>query len=75
MNVAEGSGRSSRTDYSRFVGYASASCNEAEYQLLLARDLGYIPDSDFKAMSAELAEVRSMLTSLQRALLAANGRR
>ncbi|MEX0825286.1 MAG: four helix bundle protein [Acidimicrobiia bacterium] len=69
MNIAEGSGRMTRADYSRFIGYASASCNEAEYQLLLGRDLGYLADSDFEAMSQELSELRAMLTSLQRTLL------
>jgi four helix bundle protein len=72
MNVAEGSGRSTRVDYSRFVGYAAASCNEAEYQLLLARDLGYISMDDYEPLRDEFSEVRSMLTRLRQVLVRAD---
>jgi four helix bundle protein len=68
MNLAEGSGRASEADYARFVAYAAASCSEAEYQLHLGRDLGYLPTSDFDEMSIELSELRAMLTSLHRTL-------
>jgi four helix bundle protein len=68
MSLAEGSGRASEADYARFVGYAAASCSEAEYQLFLGRDLGYLPTSDFDEMSIELSELRAMLTSLHRRL-------
>jgi len=71
MNIAEGSGRPTRADYSRFLGYASGSCNEAEYQILLARDLGYLSTDDHETMTVELSELRAMLTSLQQALSAA----
>jgi four helix bundle protein len=68
MNIAEGSGRSTEGDYARFITYAAASCNEADYQLLLARDLGYLLAAEFDPMRRELSELRSMLTSLARTL-------
>ena len=68
MNIAEGSGRSSDTDYSRFVAYGRASCNELEYQLLLARDLGYLETVEFAPLAKEVSELRSMLTSFHRKL-------
>ncbi|HLA66328.1 MAG TPA: four helix bundle protein [Acidimicrobiia bacterium] len=76
-NVAEGAGRGSDRDFARFVGIAIGSTNEAEYQLLLACDLGYLPSLDFGVLASELAEVRSMLTGLRQWLSGAGnpGRR
>lgn len=42
-NVAEGCGRSTNNELSRFIDIATGSASEVEYQLLLAKDLGYLP--------------------------------
>jgi four helix bundle protein len=68
-NIAEGSGRASGADYARFVSYAAASCNETEYHLLLARDLGYIGVDEWTSIAAEVGEIRSMLVALSRRLV------
>jgi len=45
MNIAEGSGRGSNADYARCVQIGLGSMNELEYQLLLARDLGFLTEA------------------------------
>jgi len=69
-NIAEGAGRDSDRDFARFVAVAAASSNETEYQLLLARDLGYVTDATFRAITLEITRVRSMLTRLPQSLTA-----
>jgi four helix bundle protein len=67
-NISEGSGRDSDIDYARFLGYGVASATELEYQLLLARDLGYITPERHQRLDDELGEVRAMLLSINRRL-------
>ena len=40
-NIAEGSGRTTNADFARFLAIAAGSASEVQYQLELARDLGY----------------------------------
>lgn len=68
MNLAEGSGSSSDREFARFIGIAIASSLELEYQLLLARDLGYIAGAHQQELERELGEIRGMLIGLRRAL-------
>ncbi len=63
-NIAEGCGRGSRSDLRRFLFYALGSLNEVEYDLLLARDLGFLPAAEHPPLSEQLMEVRRMLTGL-----------
>ena len=65
-NIVEGAARSSQKELRRFLEIARASCVEAEYQLLLARDLGYLIESDYRVSADKADRVRRMLTSLQR---------
>jgi len=64
MNLAEGCGRSTSADTARFFDVAFGSANEAEYQLLLARDLDYIGIEPYRKLSADIAEVKRMLAAL-----------
>ena len=43
-NISEGAGRNSDKEFANFINIALGSSNEAENQLLLARDLGYISE-------------------------------
>ena len=63
-NIAEGAGRGSDPDFRRFVLHSLGSVNEVEYDLLLARDLGFLPTAEHTRLSAHLEEVRRMLSGL-----------
>jgi four helix bundle protein len=65
-NVVEGAARSSQKEFRRFLEIARGSCVEAEYQLLLARDLGYLEEGVYRSTAGKADQVRRMLTSLQR---------
>ncbi len=63
-NLAEGCGRWGDGDMGRFVQIAMGSASEVDYLILLARDLEYLPANQYEAVSAELDEIRRMLTAL-----------
>jgi four helix bundle protein len=67
-NIAEGYGRGSRRDYSRFVRLARASAAELETELLLAHRLGMLSGAGFDDLMRELAQVRQLIQGLVRAL-------
>jgi four helix bundle protein len=66
MNIAEGCGRGSDADFSRFLQIALGSASELDYQLLLARDLAYLADCDHSQLSNEVVEIKRMLAALIR---------
>ncbi len=41
-NIAEGCGRKTETEFARFLQIAMGSASEVQYDLLLARDLGFL---------------------------------
>jgi four helix bundle protein len=65
-NIAEGCGRDGGADLARFLQIAVGSASELEYHLLLARDLQFLSDPSWQALSAATCEVKQMLTSLMR---------
>jgi len=67
-NLAEGCGRGSDADFARFVQIAMGSASEVEYQLLLSRDLGYIPKDQYRILEASITEIKRMLSGLLRRL-------
>ena len=64
-NIAEGAGRSGRTDYARFLSFSLASANELECQLLLAKDLQILETFDDERLTEADIEVRKMLLALR----------
>lgn len=60
-NIAEGNGRNSRVEYSRFLSIARGSVSEVQTQLELAERLGYATISD---------EVRQLTASISKMLYA-----
>ena len=44
-NIAEGRGRDGDAEFGRFIQIALGSAAELEYQLLVAKDLGYVPEA------------------------------
>ncbi|MDB5306529.1 MAG: four helix bundle protein [Gemmataceae bacterium] len=63
-NIAEGCGRGSDVDLKRFLWIASGSAKELDYQLILARDLGFLDDATYVGLGKTLDEVKRMLTGL-----------
>jgi four helix bundle protein len=61
-NLAEGCGRWGDGDMGRFVQIAIGSASEVDYELLLAKDLSYLQESEWEELAAELREIRRMLT-------------
>lgn len=60
-NIAEGCGRNTLVQLKYFLQVASGSLSELQYQILLARDLGYISLDQFESFNGELIEIRKMI--------------
>lgn len=65
-NIAEGYGRGGDRELFRFITIALGSANELEYQLLLAKDLGYIPKNDHKEYESSLQRLKRRLVVFSR---------
>ena len=63
-NIAEGCGKRGNGEFQRFLQIASGSASELDYHLLLARDLGFLHDDEYKKLVQDLTQMRRMLTSL-----------
>jgi four helix bundle protein len=63
-NIAEGYGRHSDGEMTRFLQIARGSASETEYHLLLAKDLGFLQEADFQVAEQAVVVVQRMLTAL-----------
>jgi four helix bundle protein len=63
-NIAEGTGRRSDGEMTRFLHIARGSAAELEYHLLLARDLDLLSSPKFDSLQLQVDEIQRMLTSL-----------
>jgi len=68
-NIAEGCGRRGNGDFHRFLQNAMGSASELEYHILLAHDLGILPQPKFKDLNTNIVEVKRMLSALIRKLM------
>ena len=66
--IAEGCGRESNAEFVSDLRRGLVACNETEYLLLLARDLGFMKPETHDSLSAETVEVRKMIYGLLRRL-------
>jgi len=67
-NIAEGCGRDTKADFGRFLSIAGGSASEAEYHLLLAKDLGILGSNLHEELDARVAEIKKMLRGLRVAI-------
>src|SRR5882724_445245 len=65
-NIAEGCGRLGNAELHRFLQIACGSANELEYHFLLARDLGYLLQTEYGLVHKQLLEMKRMLVALTR---------
>jgi four helix bundle protein len=70
-NIAEGCGRASEKEKARFLQIALGSLSELEYQVLVARDLGYLERDNAEDLTKRILEIGRMLGSLTNKVRAA----
>lgn len=63
-NIAEGYGRNSTGDYTRFLQIALGSLFEVQTQIEIAFNLNYISENDFQILFDLSREIERMLSSL-----------
>lgn len=67
-NIAEGAGRGSNKEFSRFLDISLGSSFELETQIILAHELEFITDNDFNTLTDKVQEEQKMITGLQKSI-------
>jgi four helix bundle protein len=70
-NIAEGSSRASRPDFSRFVEIATGSLFEVVSQATVSQRQSFLSDDDHKRMYAAAEKQSRMLSGLRKSLIEA----
>jgi four helix bundle protein len=68
-NIAEGSSRSSKTDFARFTEIAAGSVFEAVSQAFIARRQSFLNEQQFRGIYGNAEELSRMLSGLRKSLL------
>jgi four helix bundle protein len=68
-NLAEGSSRSSRPDFARFVEIATGSLFEVVSQSTISRRQNFLSEADFNRMYSACEKQSKMLSGLRKSLL------
>ena len=71
-NIAEGCGRSSNKEFSRFLDIAQGSAFEVRCQLFVARDLHYLSLDKFQLLDDKITEISRMINALSQKLKTKN---
>ena len=71
-NIAEGTSRSSRLDYARFVEIATGSVFEVVSQSFVSRRQGFLADGDFQTLYSATEDMSRMLSGLRNYLTGAS---
>ncbi|MBT9160396.1 MAG: hypothetical protein DDT26_01675 [Dehalococcoidia bacterium] len=69
LNIAEGFGRRTDREFSRFLFHAHGSATEVQSALYVALDQGYIEHKKFDELYASIDEISKMLLSFSKYLL------
>jgi four helix bundle protein len=67
-NIAEGAARYSSKEFAHFVSIAQGSASEVETELIIAYRLGYLSETLFSKLLADLERIGRMITGLTRRL-------
>lgn len=67
-NIAEGCGRGGSAELRRFLTIAMGSASELHYQLILSKDLNYLPEQQFRTLETQVIEVKKMLSGFIRSI-------
>lgn len=65
-NIAEGFSRQSKKEKLQFYSTSKGSLTELQNQLLIARDVGYLPKKDFNLIAEQTVKTSKLLTGLLR---------
>jgi four helix bundle protein len=68
-NIAEGSSRSSKSDFARFLEIAAGSVFEVVSQAFIAQRQGFWSDVHFRQIYSDAEELSRMLSGLRKSLL------
>lgn len=68
-NIAEGSGRGDK-EFIRFLSISIASAFEVETQLIVAKNLKFISESELEILIIQIQEIQKMIHGLSRSLQA-----
>lgn len=67
-NIAEGYGRNSDSELSRFLNISRGSSYELETQLIITHELGYISSEQLETLSKQLDNIQGGITNFQKKL-------
>ncbi len=67
-NIAEGCGRSTDSEFARFLQIAMGSTFETEYELLLSLDLGFLAEEEYSQLDSATQEIKRMIIALYKTL-------
>jgi four helix bundle protein len=72
INIAEGCGTTGQLELRRYLRVSMGSASELEYELLLARDLRLLSDSDHRRLTGQVVDIKRMTAALIRKLKTEN---
>ncbi|MDN5422408.1 MAG: four helix bundle protein [Chryseobacterium sp.] len=64
-NIAEGSGRNGSKEFNHFLTVALGSAFELQTQLILIRELNFLPEEKINALLSEVSEIQRMIYSFK----------
>lgn len=67
-NIAEGYGRSYTQSYIQFLRISRGSLLELETQIIIAKELNFVTDADYKIMSGLITEESKMINAFLRSI-------
>ena len=67
-NIAEGHARKSDKEFGRFLRIALGSCAEIDTQIIISKELEYLPEDIGTGLSARVVEIQKMIYGLIKSL-------